>query len=94
MRGEAMEGSAFDWLVKGALGILMGIVAFFTKQVVGDVARLKDSQHSDKLDLANYKTEVANNYATQKSVHDSLSRIHDRIDDVATDIKTILGKVK
>lgn len=89
-----MEGNFADWLIKGVMGGLMAIIAFFTKQVVNDVNRLKEMQQSDKLDLANYKTEVANNYATQNSVQQSLSRIHDRIDDMSGDIKKLLAREK
>lgn len=57
------------------------------------------NEHDEKhqtcsLELANFKTEVANNYAKDASVQSSLGRIHDRIDEVSKDIKTLLSKGK
>lgn len=61
----------------------------------GDRLDDHDKQHTHcTLELSQFKTEVATNYAKDITVQQSLARIHDRIDDVASDIKTILGKVK
>lgn len=57
-----------------------------------------------KQDIANFKLDVATNYAKESTVQASLSRIHDRIDegqkrneenfdDLRDDIKTLIGKV-
>lgn len=55
------------------------------------------SRHTDlhakcSLELSQFKTEVANNYAKEATMQSSLERIHDRIDDVAKDIKQLLRR--
>jgi hypothetical protein len=91
------EHGLIDWLTKGLMATLMAIIAFFTKQVVADVSKLKEQHKDCQIDLANFKTQVANEYAKETTVQQSLTRIHDRIDyltTVAVDIKNFLGKVK
>lgn len=88
------DPSVIDWLFKAFATACMGIIAFFTKRVVNDVAELQRNSAKCEVDLANYKTHVSDNYAKETTMQQSLSRIHDRIDDMATDIKTIISKVK
>lgn len=91
------------------LGIIMGggmaVIGFFTRRAIGEVDGLKDSVErlSDndkecKLDLANFRTEVATTYAKEASVQLSLARIHDRLEagfeEIRADIKMLIGKVK
>lgn len=83
------EHNAFYWLIQGLLAALLAIVGFFTKGVIEDVNKMKESDAKCALDLANFKTDVANNYVKEST----LSRIHDRIDTMQDDIKQILQKV-
>lgn len=80
------------------MGIGGMIISFFTKRVVTDVDNLKRSESECKLDIANFRAEVARDYAKDASVQSSLSRIHDRLDDLGNelgrDIKTILTTMK
>lgn len=93
------EVEAVGILWKAGLSI-MGIggliIAFFTQRIIGDVDYLKKSDVDAKLDLANFKTEVAKDYAKDQSVQQSLARIHDRLDDgfgeLRNDIKALLQK--
>lgn len=93
------EGSWFQWL----LGIVVALLSWIGRGVKGDVETLKKSDADCKLDLANFKTEVAHNYANKAAMttelagirtdaKESANRIHDRIDEVSTDIKTLLGR--
>ena len=94
MNGEI---NTWEYILNGALTLLLSIVGFFTKRVIQDVDKMKQA-HSDckldlansKLDLANFKTEVSDNYVKQNT----LERLHDRIDEVQRDIKTILQRTK
>lgn len=87
------------WKILGLIGGTgLAIIGFFTKRVIADVDKLKAGNSDCKLDLANFKTEVANNYAKDASVQASLARIHDRMEmaftEIRTDIKKILMEVK
>ncbi len=78
----------------GLLAVVTAMISFASKKLIGDVEALKKSDAECKLDLANFKTEVATNYAKDATVQSSLSRIHDRIDSISDDIKQILQRVK
>lgn len=71
------------------IGIAMTLITFFTRRTIATLDGVKDQTIQTQLDLEKYKNEVANTYAKETS----LSRIHDRIDDVAEDIKTLLREV-
>lgn len=76
------------------MGVAGLIIAFFTKRVVMDVDNLKKSDADCKLDLAEFKTRVATDYADKRSTQASLARIHDKMEDgfgtLHQDIKSIL----
>lgn len=57
------------------------------------VRLIKQADENTK-DLSTHRIEDAGKYATNADVKDSLGRIHDRIDDMADDIKTLIrGKM-
>lgn len=97
---EEVEAMGILW--KAGLGI-MGVIGWLMNRSIKRLDKDIES-HSSKLDdhdkqhahctleLANFKTEVAKEYAKDVTVQQSLGRIHDRIDDVATDIKTLLQR--
>lgn len=94
-----------NWLITSVIGMGTIIIGWLMNRAIvrldndldAHEGRLNDhdKQHTTcSLDLERFKTDVANNYAKEVTMQNSLARIHDRIDEVSTDIKTILGKVK
>lgn len=102
---EELQPNVIGWVVGGISTTIAGVMGFLMKRTVTRLdddldaheERLNehDRQHTScSLELANFKTEVANNYAKDATVQQSLSRIHDRIDEVSSDIKKLIGMVK
>lgn len=88
---------------------LMGFIGANMREGIkdneNDVKSLRDEHSSCELDLANFKTEVALGYSKEVNTQSSLGRIHDRLDtmsetmdnkfdNIQTDLKTIISKVK
>jgi hypothetical protein len=71
----------FEWSFKGLVTLMLTAGGWF-------VATLTKSVSDTREDLADHKLHVSENYAKT----DSLERIHDRIDEVASDIKTLLQR--
>lgn len=74
------EAEAIGMLWKAGIGIMgMGgaIIGFFTRRVVSDVDQLKKSDAQCKLDLANFKTEVAKDYSKDVNIQASLKRVYE-----------------
>jgi hypothetical protein len=104
------------WVIGGFSTLSLAVSAFLMKRVVARLdddldaheERLNahDKQHNHcTLELANFKTEVAKDYAKDASVQQSLARIHERIDlvdsnvgkgfsELREDIKKLIGMVK
>jgi hypothetical protein len=58
-----------------------------------------EKKHNEcELNLANFRTDVAREYAKDSSVQQSLARLHEHMEEgfteIRTDIKTILSRVK
>ena len=110
------EGGLLHWLFTGAIGVGGMIIAGLLNRAVSQMdatvgehaSTLRDhtQKHADcALDLANFKTEVAKEYAKDATIQQSLSRLHERIDEqsrnsdghfkeIREDIKAILQRVK
>lgn len=95
------EVEAINMIWKAGLlviGVGGTVVSFFTKRVINDVDYLKKSDADCRLDLANFKTEVAKDYAKRESTQQSLARIHDKMesgfDTLHKDVKSILTIMK
>jgi hypothetical protein len=56
----------------------------------GRLKRLEQNDADCQLGLANFKTEVANNYAKDATMQSSLARIHDRLDKLPGEIIHVL----
>ncbi len=73
--------------VTGVLSVVTGVLAFFGVRLVKQVDKNTE-------ELSHHRIEDAGKYATNTDVKESLGRIHDRIDDMADDIKTLIrGRV-
>lgn len=79
----ADEMSLVEWAFKGTVGLVLTTGGALWWRLTGKVDEIAK-------DLSKHEVEVARDYAR----NDSLIRIHDRIDDMATDIKTLIGKVR
>lgn len=113
---DDIPAGVISWVIYTIGASVVAIMAFLMNRTVSrldsDMAAHKDrlddhdKQHNNcSLELANFKTEVANNYAKDASVQQSLARIHERIDTVNNsmdkgfgelrdDIKKLIGMVK
>ena len=110
------ETGLLHWLFTAAVGAGGAFVMWLLNRSVNqmdDAIKGHDQkleahgrQHADcSLELANFKTEVAKEYAKEATIQQSLSRIHERMDEgnrdtqahfkeLRDDIKQILQKVK
>ena len=70
-----------EWTFKGLVTLIMTAGGWTVSMLIRNTSKTKD-------DLAGHKLHVAENYAKA----DSLERIHDRIDEVSADIKTLLQR--
>lgn len=75
------ETETVHWLMHAILVSYAGIITWLGKGVYNDVRNLKDNSHNCTVDLANFRTEVANSYVKELTMQSSLARVHDRIDE-------------
>ena len=75
------ETETVHWLMHAILVSYAGVITWLGKGVYSDVEKLKNNSHNCTLDLANFRTAVANNYVKEESMQNSLARVHDRIDE-------------
>lgn len=71
---------------------LTGIIGCFTAVMGFFGVRLIKQVDSNSKEIAEHRIEDAGKYATNQDVKESLGRIHDRIDTVSEDVKTLLGR--
>lgn len=101
--GVMPDGDLLNGLLKSAVTLAIAIIGFFTKRTMDDVKDNTNKINKIELEHANYKTHVSDNYAKDATVQSSLSRIHERIDevgekvetgmkDIRDDIKKLIGK--
>jgi len=80
-----MEAESIHVGATGIIGTLVTVMGFFGIRLVKQV-----DDNTKK--LSEHEIQDAGKYATNADVKESLNRVHDRIDDVATDIKTLLAR--
>ncbi len=93
------DASLLDWMFKAFATLCMAIIGYFTKAVVDDVREIKKENADCRLNHANLRTHISENYATKSDLNstrletnDSLKRLHDRIDQLPKDIIQLLRK--
>lgn len=69
--------------VTGILSVITAVMGFFGARLVKQVDKNTE-------ELSHHRIEDAGKYATNADVKESLARIHDRIDGMADDIKTLI----
>jgi hypothetical protein len=72
------DNNIFDWIV----GAFMGLISLIAHKQI----RLNERNHED---LQAHKLHVSDHYIKK----DVVDRIHERIDDMSKDIKTLIGNV-
>lgn len=93
-----MDDPVVVMFLKNAWILICGVFGWMGRGMYADIKNLQKSDADCKLDLANFKAEVANDYAKQETTQSSLARIHDKMesgfDTLHKDIKTILTTMK
>lgn len=74
-----------------AMGI--AIIGYFTKRTIDDLDEVSKKTHKLEVDLAEFKLHIANNYAKDATVQQSLGRLHDRMDAIGEDIKLLIKEI-
>ena len=69
------------------------IVAFIVKGIKNDIKDAKDQAVQCELEVARHRLHVSENYCDKVTMQSTLERLHNRMDDVADDIKKILSTV-
>lgn len=85
------------WLI----GAVVGLLTWIGRGMSSEIRRLDKEADDCKLNLANFKTHVSETHPTKNDLNaarletkESVDRLHGRIDEVASDIKTLLTRVK
>lgn len=88
-------------LLKWAWTPIVGVFAWIGKNMHSDIKTLKEKDKDCKLELSEFKLHVSENHPTKSDLNaarmetkESVDRVHGRLDDVATDVKTILRTMK
>lgn len=69
----------------GMIGVVTTVLGFFGVRLIKQVDTVTR-------DLATHRIEDTGKYATKEDVTDSLERLHDRLDTVSEDIKTLIAR--
>lgn len=83
---QEAEPSLISYLWEAAVMITVAFLSFFTKKTVNKVDNNALDITKQALDLERFKTFVSDTYVKESS----LNRVHDRLDDMGNDIKTLL----
>lgn len=85
-----MDDGFISTILAGAGTLMLTVTGYFNHRI----NKVNDKADDNVKELDKHKLHVSETYAKEMTMQQSLGRLHDRIDDVATDIKTILSKVK
>lgn len=95
-QGSALSGW-IEYGFKGLITIVCMLGAFLWKTVVDDMKALQKQQDESYQrlfgDLAAHKLDAEKRFAKEETMQASLGRIHDRIDEIGSDIKVLIGRV-
>lgn len=69
------------------------IVAFIVKGIKSDIKEANEKAAQCELEVARHRLHVSENYCDKTSMQHTLERIHNRMDDMADDVKKILSSV-
>lgn len=86
----------FKPLVTGFMalcGIVFGIGASMWRDIKVRVDNHDDVLHKHETENLNFRLDAEKRYAKEETMQTSLGRLHDRIDGIGSDIKTILVRL-
>lgn len=72
------------------IGLLFAIVGYFLNDLVSKVKFLHDHKDAEYIKLLEFKVEAQHTYATKAELTATITRLENRLDDIAKDIKEIL----
>lgn len=70
----------------------MGAIGYFVKRHDSRMSKLEEETDSNRTDLLEYKLDAEKYFAKDTTVQASLSRVHDRLDEIGDDIKTLIAQ--
>lgn len=79
----------FEWAFKGIIGGLFIIGGWLWNGLMGDMKEMKENHSNLERDHLNYKTSVAETYASKPEIRNLQDKI-DRVDGKVDDIKSLL----
>ena len=80
-------------LFDGLVTVALGGVSYFVNKNDTRIKKNEDLAEKTHNELADHKLDCEKRYAKEESMQACLSRLHDRIDTIGTDIKTILVRI-
>ena len=94
----------FEWGFRSLMGVVGGAGVYLWSGLVAEVkdlrkqhevsmSALQEQMNDNKTRLLEHKLVAEQTYAGKSEMQASLGRVHDRLDEMGQDIKTILGKV-
>lgn len=84
-----MDGQLSEFFEWGFKAMTTAFAAFGFKSIASAHKKAEDNKDG----LSAFKLEATEKFAKEVNVHASLSRLHDRMDEVSNDIKTILTRI-
>lgn len=70
----------------------MAIIGYFVKKNDAEMNKTQNAQQKTDKELSDFKLHISENYSREANTQASLGRIHDRLDDLSTDIKKLLAR--
>jgi hypothetical protein len=86
------EYSFVHELITGILAGVMTVLGFFGMRLIKQVDGHDEKVVKIQKDLDEHKLESFKTFAANKDVKESFERLHDRLDVVSEDIKSLLGR--
>jgi archaellum component FlaC len=99
-----MEDGVLRPLIEVGGAVVMGVTGWFVKghnaritkietDAATTTANLNAEDMRHRADLSAFQLDAERRFAKEEAVNNSLGRVHDRMDDIGKDIKTILTKL-
>lgn len=81
------------WLPEGFLTVGGGVVGYFTKRNREEIQEMRTAIKETRERLHETDVNLAKNYVPNESLQKALDRLHDCMDNIQNDIKTLIGRV-
>jgi len=81
-----VDDNIMEWAFKCIVGGILAVGAWLWKGLVNDVRSLEKDQSA-------FKLEVEKTFAKEVNVQATMARVHDRLDDISDDIKSLIRAV-